>query len=30
MRSIVIILLLMAGYTMGVVSMCIIFAGRDD
>lgn len=29
MRSIVIVLLLIAGYAMGVVSMCLIFAGRD-
>ena len=30
MRSIVIVLLLMAGYFMGVLSMCLIFMGRDD
>ena len=29
MRAIVIILLLMAGYSMGVLSMCLIFMGRD-
>ena len=30
MRVIVIVLLLMAGYSMGVLSMCLIFMGRDD
>lgn len=30
MRSIVIVLLLVAGYSMGVLSMCLIFMGRDD
>lgn len=30
MRAIVIVLLLMAGYSMGVLSMCLIFMGRDD
>lgn len=29
MKAIVIILLLMAGYSMGVLSMCLIFMGRD-
>lgn len=30
MRSIVIVLLLVAGYSMGVVSMCLIFMGRGN
>ena len=30
MRSIVIVLLLIAGYSMGVVSMCLIFMGRGN
>lgn len=30
MRSIVIVLLLVAGYSMGVLSMCLIFMGRGD
>lgn len=30
MRSVVIVLLLVAGYSMGVLSMCLIFMGRDD
>ena len=29
MRAIVIVMLLMAGYSMGVLSMCLIFMGRD-
>ena len=29
MRVIVIVLLLIAGYSMGVMSMCLIFMGRD-
>lgn len=29
MRAIVIVLLLVAGYSMGVMSMCLIFMGRD-
>lgn len=30
MRAIVIVLLLIAGYSMGVLSMCLIFYGRDN
>lgn len=29
MRAVAIVLLLMAGYSMGVLSMCLIFMGRD-
>lgn len=30
MRAIVIVLLLIAGYSMGVLSMCLIFMGRGN
>lgn len=30
MTAVVIVLLLIAGYSMGVLSMCLIFMGRDN
>ena len=29
MRAIAIVLLLIAGYSMGIITMCLIFIGRD-
>ena len=30
MTAVAIVLLIVAGYSMGVMSMCLIFMGRDD